>query len=190
MYPRHHTVALTTKCVNAYENSANPDRCIVNIYEKYVSHRPTSRNCSPAFYLRPLVKPSENVWYSCQRQGIHQLTKTVKRLCSAAGLEGFFTNHSLRATAASRLYEKQFDEQLICETTGHRSSAVRSYKRTSDGQRKAISDALIAGNTGGSVKYAQQGVSAASTSAAVQSVSAAECSKAINITVNVNTAKP
>ena len=42
------------------------------------------------------------------------------------------------------LYSKNFDEQLISETTGHMSVAVRSYKRTSSGQKKAISHGLRA----------------------------------------------
>ena len=109
-----------------------------------VSHRPTDVNCSSAFYLRPLVKPVSHVSYSCQPLGIHTLSGTVAKLCKQANLPGFRSNHSLRATATSRLYDNGFDEQLVCETTGHRWSAVRSYKRTSDGQKKNISSALYA----------------------------------------------
>ncbi len=130
------------KCVRAYENRSHLSRCIVRLYQKYVSHRPTDERCSSAFYLRPLQKPMGIVWYSCQPVGINQLAKTVQRLCTAAGLSGRRTNHSLRATAASRLYAHQIDEQLICETTGHRSSAVRRYKRTNDDQKKAVSETL------------------------------------------------
>lgn len=133
------------KTVDAFEDVGKPESCIVKLFEKYIAHRPTTPKCSTAFYLRPLMKPDGEIWYSCQPQGRHQLEKTVNRLCQKAGLKGHYTNHSLRATAASRLYNLNFDEQLICETTGHRSSAVRSYKRTSDGQKKAISDALSLG---------------------------------------------
>ena len=55
----------------------------------------------------------------------------MKRLCDSVGIEGFITNHSLRATAATRLYESGVNEQLIMERTGHRSlEGIRSYKRT------------------------------------------------------------
>ena len=47
---------------------------------------------------------------------------------------GFYTNHSLRATCATRLYENNVDEQLIMEQTGNNSNAVRKYKRTNDDQ--------------------------------------------------------
>jgi integrase len=38
-------------------------------------------------------------------------------MCEAIGLPGR-TNHSLRATAATRLYQADMDEQLIAEKTG------------------------------------------------------------------------
>jgi len=41
---------------------------------------------------------------------------------------GFFSNHSLRATAATRLFDKDIDEQLIMLKTGHKSTAARAYK--------------------------------------------------------------
>ena len=74
--------------------------------------------------------------------GVHLLQKTVANLCAAAGFQGHYTNHSLRATAATRLYLAGIDEQLITEKTGHRSNSVRGYKRTNDGQLKEISNIL------------------------------------------------
>lgn len=51
-------------------------------------------------------------------------------MCSRAGIGGFRTNHSLRATNATRLFSAGADEQLIMERTGHRSlDGVRSYVR-------------------------------------------------------------
>lgn len=40
------------------------------------------------------------------------------------------------------LFRDNFDEQLIKERTGHKSDAVRTYKRTSENQVKRISDVL------------------------------------------------
>ena len=48
----------------------------------------------------------------------------------------------IRATAASRLYHQNVDEQLICERTGHRSNSVRSYKSPCDNQLKEVSNIL------------------------------------------------
>lgn len=68
--------------------------------------------------------------------GIHTSQQTVTKMCKEAGFDGYYTNHSLRATAATRLYAGGGDEQLIAEKTGHRSSAIRAYKRTSEEQQQ------------------------------------------------------
>jgi integrase len=46
-------------------------------------------------------------------------------MCKDRGLHGYRTNHSLRTSAATRLYQAGVDEQLITEVTGHRSNAVK-----------------------------------------------------------------
>lgn len=51
-------------------------------------------------------------------------------------------NHSLRATTATRLFRENVPEQLIMEQTGHRSTAVHSYKRASADQKRKVSRAL------------------------------------------------
>ena len=99
--------------------------------------------CAVLFDLKPLKNPQGAYWYAAQPIGHDKLNSTVARICKAAGVQGFKTNHSLRATAATRLYHAGIDEQIIMETTGHRSlDGVRSYKRTSDEQRETISDIL------------------------------------------------
>ena len=80
-----------------------------------------------AFYLKPLQKPTEDCWYQNRPIGHNLLAGTVKRMCEKAGVNGYYTNHSLRATAATRLFEAGVDEQLIMLRTGHStSSGVRS----------------------------------------------------------------
>ena len=60
--------------------------------------------------------------------GYNLLSSTVKRLCSAAGIVGKNTKHSLRATTATRLFRDGVDEQLIMNVTGHRSvEGIRTY---------------------------------------------------------------
>ena len=75
--------------------------------------------------------------------GYHPLSTTVSQVCKSARITGYKTNHLLRATSTSRLYQSGVDEQLVIERSGHRSTeGVRSYKRTSDEQRCALSDML------------------------------------------------
>ena len=64
-------------------------------------------------------------------------------MCHKDGIPGYFTNHSLRATAATRLYHAKFDEQIIQEITGHRSLVVRQYKRTSTSQKRSASQCIL-----------------------------------------------
>ena len=120
--------------VRHYCNEENQSRCFVRLFKKYLSHCPpdTKRN---SLYLQPQKKTTQQVWYSREPLGHNKLTKIVPEMCTAAGIQGFRTNHSLRASSATRLYAARMDEQLIMECTGHRSTGgVRSYKRTTDAQ--------------------------------------------------------
>ncbi|XP_076079050.1 zinc finger MYM-type protein 2-like [Mytilus galloprovincialis] len=130
----------TPKTVKAYENIEYPDRCIVTLFEKYKHLCPKDE--VDAFYFKPLVNFTTDQWFCKVPVGHNTLQKTVKRLCTAVGLEGKRTNHSLRASTATRLYQAGVEEQLICETTGHRSNAVRSYKRTANFQQNESSEIL------------------------------------------------
>ena len=47
--------------------------------------------------------------------GHNKLKNFVSQMCEEAGIVGYKTNHSLRATAATRLYASGVDEQLVME---------------------------------------------------------------------------
>ena len=136
----------TPKIVHHYANTSNPNRCFVRLFKLYNSLCPPNRpEC--AFYLQPLAKPSQACWFSKAPIGHGPLGDIIATMCKQAGIPGYRTNHSLRATAATRLYHKGADEQQIMEVTGHSSlDGVRSYKRTSKTQQIAISDMLSTGN--------------------------------------------
>ena len=76
------------KSVVHYANTDNPERCLIRLYKLYQSKCPQDR-LDRAFYLKPLPKPKECVWYSKQPVGHNTLTSTVRRLCNEAGIEGF-----------------------------------------------------------------------------------------------------
>ena len=116
--------------------------CPVQILGKYFSMLPQDRKCE-SLYLQPKKKFTPNCWYVDKAVGINKLQSVVRDLCSKAGLPGHYTNHSLRATAATRLYHANFDEQVIQEVTGHRSVAVREYKRTSNCQKRSASTCVM-----------------------------------------------
>lgn len=137
---------LKPKVVQQHDNPGNPARCFVRLFKLYQSLLPKDRP-NNVFYFQPLKKYGPNCWFSTKPIGHNTLDGTVARLCREAQIPGFRTNYSLRATAATRLFQASVDEQLIMERTGHRSlEGVRSYKRTSESQKEALSDILNFGS--------------------------------------------
>ena len=129
------------KQVVHYENVDNPERCLIRLYKLYMSKCPKDRP-DGAFYLKPLSKPKDNCWFCKVAIGHNTLQQVVPNLFKAAGITGHYTNHSLRVTSATRLFEASVDEQLIMQRTGHSSTAVRAYKRIGEKLKPLTSDVL------------------------------------------------
>jgi len=121
---------------------SNKNRCVGNLYKLYLSKILQNYKEESFFYLRPLVKFSDDKWYTDKAIGLNTITKTITKMCILAGLEGHFTNHSLSAASASRLYAQGEDEQIISETTDDSSNAVRLYIRISNQQKEFISNII------------------------------------------------
>ena len=119
----------------------DPTRCPVRLIEKYVKLLPVS-GVKPNLYLHSLRKPKPSVWYKETPLGINKVRSVVKDMLKDVGLDGFFSNHSLRRTAATRLFQAGQNVKLIKEVTGHVSNAVEKYETTSDEQRMQISSIL------------------------------------------------
>jgi len=115
--------------------------CIVKRFQSYLIRLPMD-GTSHAFYCRPLPNEVDGkIQFSRQVVGVNRL-KCYRKRGTVAGLEGTYTNHSGKVTQATSLYQKGFDEQAIMARTGHRSTAVRAYKRPSNAQLKDVSNAL------------------------------------------------
>ena len=126
--------------------SANSKRCPVRIIDKYMSLLPAVReNRKANFYLRSLERFTPAQWYSEQVVGLNTLRKIMSEISEKAGLKGFFTNHSLRRSGTTRLFQAGIDRKIIKEYTGHTSDAVDKYQETSHVQRKRLSE-VIAGD--------------------------------------------
>ena len=113
-------------------------RCLVYFLKKYIGLMPDSKRCKK-LYLSCKKYPTPATWYCDQPYGVNKIKATVKEICKEAGIEGHFTNHSLRATCATRMYDKNVPEQIIKEMTGPRSECIRVYKRTSETLQEAAS---------------------------------------------------
>ncbi len=115
--------------------SNDPLRNVIRLFEKYVNLIPPTIK-HPSLYKYAVHERSwtPSVWYSDHPLGKNALSKIVKNMCEKAGLSGEkFTNHSLRASTATRMFNSGIDEQVIKTVTGHKSDAVRDYKHTSEG---------------------------------------------------------
>lgn len=120
------------KRIEHYANNSTPDRCLVHLYKKYVSKCPESAMAKNVFYLTPRrgFKHSDDVWYGNTAVGHNILGETVKRLCKDAEIEGQFTNHSLRATTATRALKKGIPDKFVMQRTGHRDvRSLQKYQR-------------------------------------------------------------
>ena len=87
------------------------------------------------------------VWYCDQPYGFNKIKTTVREVCKEVGLKGKYINHSLKATCASRMFQKNIPEQVIKEFTGYKSDCVHLYKRTSDQIRETASKTLPSDTT-------------------------------------------
>lgn len=133
--------SVQNKSVKVFANEDNPSRCVVRLFKLFMSLRPMNAPTT-ALYLQPLKKPRTDCWYKAKPVGHNVLSSIVRKLCEGVG-EGYFTNHSLRRTCATRLFQNGVDEQQIMSITGHRSvGGVRVYKEISHEQQEQLSDLI------------------------------------------------
>ena len=101
------------KEVRHFANQDKPSRCFIRLFRLYLTKlHPDSPKS--AFYFKPLTEWSQTgIWFTKQPLGLNTLEHMMVKMCAKAQIQGYKTNHSLRATAASRLYHKGIDEQLI-----------------------------------------------------------------------------
>ena len=67
-------------------------------------------------------------------------------MCSQVGISGHKTNHSLRATGTTRMFEAGVPDKIIQQRTGHRSAeALHLYERVSVEQQRLFRLFLLVG---------------------------------------------
>ena len=96
--------------------------------------------------MRALEKFPADPLKSCvsnQRVGVNVLKRIVPELSEKSGVGKRYTNHSLRATAITRMFNSGIPEKVIAEASGHRSTkALRCYERTSQQQKQAVTKVI------------------------------------------------
>lgn len=125
----------------AYANT-DSERCPVRILQLYMEKCPPEM-LQKGFYLKPLPEPRKaGPWFCKVPIGIHTLEKMVCEIMKEANINGRYTNHSLRVTTVTRLFQEGLDTTLIMKQTGHRSETVATYKRVNDDQLRGVSSVL------------------------------------------------
>ncbi|VDI55594.1 Hypothetical predicted protein [Mytilus galloprovincialis] len=87
-----------------FEEPKAGEKCPIYIYKEYSRHRPTV-DYDSRFYLRPLVDPKTNVWFSKQCVGRDKLSRIMKNMAEKGKLQGRKVNHSGRKTFATALLQ-------------------------------------------------------------------------------------
>lgn len=136
------------KVVRHYANPALGSKCFVALLDLYLSKRPpfpADSVDSDAFYLRPLESGVEGKpWYYARVMGHNTLKSMLKNMFKEAGINADrMTNHSLRATATTRMIDAGIPEKVIMDRTGHHSlDGLKPYCRTTDRQQQLVSSVI------------------------------------------------
>ena len=133
----------SNKIVRAYAQPNSESRCPVRILDLYLSKLAPG---STAFYMQPKQKaPSDSSqpWFKITPVGVNPLKGMMTKISQLAGLPVKYTNHSLRATSASRMFASGVPEKIVTEMTGHKSvKALRQYERTTEEQFQAVGHSI------------------------------------------------
>ena len=133
------------KVVPVYGVSESRPRCLRYLLDKYFERLPPKAYELNVFYLHPKKKFEPNSpWYDCVPVGKERLRMYMENMCKEAGIQKK-TNHSLRATGATALFNAGVPEKLIRDVTGHRSKALELYQRPSVKQKQSVSRVLMQG---------------------------------------------
>jgi len=132
------------KSVSIFRNEEAGERCLVFLLDTYLKRLPQGAIQKDLFYCRPLEHfGKDGQWYCTQPRGKHYLNDIVKSIFCEANISGDFTNHSLRASGATELFQSEVTENVIQGMTGHRSvRALCQYERVGDVQKKAACNIL------------------------------------------------
>ena len=157
----------------------DPKRCPVRLVDKYVGLCPPQYQ-KKNFYLQSLRKPTPATWYGYQVVGEKTIGKIVSDLMSSAGYKGYFTGHSLRRSATTRLSNAGVPTKIIKECTGHRSDAVNRYQVTSDQQKESCCKIVSGRNPTATVSVPPESINSNPTvdvTSSVENQKCASCSK-------------
>ena len=130
---------VSNKVVSVFQCPEAGNQCPVYVLDLYINKLPPEAITQDMFFFRPLERtPTDSTaaWYiASQPVGKNTVDMKLRKMCSLAGIEGAasISNHSLRATSATQMFDMGVPEKIIQERTGHKSlEALRTYERMND----------------------------------------------------------
>ena len=139
-------IRLQNKTVPIIAVPESQSRCHVYLLDKYFQKLPPKAIEKDNFYVQPATSGKQ--WFTARPIGRNMLSKMVKEICQEGGINGRKTNHSLRATGVSDLFQAGVPEKMIQERSGHLSlDGLRQYQRTTLMQDEAVSRVLTSGSS-------------------------------------------
>lgn len=96
--------------------------CHVKILDSYFEKLPLKAFEKNNFYVQPSSETPDDPTkprYTANLTGRNTLGKFVKEICDKGNIDGHKTNHSLRATGVSDLFQAGVPEKLIQQRSGH-----------------------------------------------------------------------
>ena len=128
-----------------FPNKAKPSQCPVKLYQVYASKRPESRmDRGDPFYLTPNhMWQTAGMWFKTQPIGHDKLGKMMSDIAKSAGLEGHYTNHSVRKTMCTQLVQAGVPPTIIQQLSGHKNvQSLNNYATASIEQQMGMSSIL------------------------------------------------
>lgn len=74
-----------------------------------------------------LANATSNTWYKNEPLGKNTISKIMERISSKAGLSQRYTNHCVRASTVTSLYQRGVDTKTICTITKHKDERSLSH---------------------------------------------------------------
>ena len=123
----------------------DPKKCPVKFLNFYLDK--LSKDSNAALFQKPNPRFKCNAgkpWYCNSPVGINLMGNMMNTISKEAGMSKMYTNHCLRATAATVLSHNNFESRDICSVTGHKSTeSIKNYvPDPSDDYRYRMSEVL------------------------------------------------
>jgi hypothetical protein len=125
-----------------FANKENEYRCPVRLYKLFASKRPVNGKCN-YFYLAINRNKRAQTWYCDGPLGVNKISKIMSKIAEMGGLSGRYTNHSVRRTMCTQLFQSGISPILIAQLSGHRNvNSLAQYTTASIQQQQMMCKTL------------------------------------------------